>query len=60
MFVLSGVPAEEVGASAAQELLSYLASGACVDQHLQDQVGKKWLPHKHFYTILIIHTELLL
>ncbi|KAI0209526.1 hypothetical protein LSAT2_005778 [Lamellibrachia satsuma] len=33
-----GLPAEEVGASAGQELLGNLASGACVDQHLQDQL----------------------
>ncbi|KAK2183330.1 hypothetical protein NP493_315g03064 [Ridgeia piscesae] len=33
-----GVPAEEVGASAANELLQNLSTGACADQHLQDQL----------------------
>ena len=37
------MPAEEVGASAAKELLGNLSSGACVDQHLQDQVSRKQL-----------------
>eukprot|EP00741_Cyanophora_paradoxa_P008065 tig00001253_g7804.t1 len=33
-----GVRAEEVGQTAAQQLTEDLATGACVDQHLQDQL----------------------
>ena len=35
----SGVPAEKVGESAAQMLLTNLRHGGCVDEYLQDQVG---------------------
>lgn len=33
-----GVPAQEVGKEAAENLLNDLSYEACVDQHLQDQV----------------------
>ena len=38
VLVLTGVQAEEVGQSAAEDLLFNLSHGGCVDQHLQDQV----------------------
>ena len=39
--MIPGLPAEEVGQTAANMLLSNLQYGGCVDEYLQDQVGTR-------------------